>query len=122
MFQKLRIWYILLPETPSLWPYIHSFDKMVTVLSLTFTSFFIIAVDETSEDSRGIAVEVVVIIVVVVDSVVAAVIFFFFKKLLIVSSQKRKLVFFLLFSPLFIKNTKTLIYGYCSMSNPDNLN
>lgn len=47
---------------------------MVTVLSLTFTSFFIIAVDETSEDSRGIAVEGVVIIVVVVDCVVAAVV------------------------------------------------
>lgn len=48
------------------------------MLSVIFTSFFIIAVvgsvDETSEDSRGIAVEVVVIIVVVVDSVVAAVV------------------------------------------------
>lgn len=42
---------------------------------MTFTSFFIVAVvgsvDETSEDSRGIAVEV---IVVVVDSVATAVV------------------------------------------------
>lgn len=45
------------------------------MLSVTFTSFFIVAVvgsvDETSEDSRGIAVEV---IVVVVDSVATAVV------------------------------------------------
>lgn len=44
---------------------------------MTFTSFFIVAVvgsvDETSEDSRGIAVEVVVIVV-VVDSVATAVV------------------------------------------------
>lgn len=44
---------------------------------MTFTSFFIVAVvgsvDETSEDSRGIAVEVVVFVV-VVDSVATAVV------------------------------------------------
>lgn len=47
------------------------------MLSVPFTSFFIIAVvgsvDETSEDSREIAVEVV-LIVVVVGSVAAAVV------------------------------------------------
>lgn len=50
---------------------------MVPVLSVTFTSFWIIAavssVDETSDDSREVAVEgvaIVVVVVVVVDVVV----------------------------------------------------
>lgn len=60
-----------------MWLYIHSSDRVVTVLSVTFTSVFIVAVvgsvDGTSEDSRGIAVEVVVFVV-VVDSVATAVV------------------------------------------------
>lgn len=53
---------------------VHSSDKVVPVLSVTFTSFWIIAavgfVDETSDDSREVAVEGVAIVVVVVVDVV----------------------------------------------------
>lgn len=53
---------------------VHSSDKVVPVLSVTFTSFWIIAAvgsgDETSDDSREVAVEGVAIVVVVVVVVV----------------------------------------------------
>lgn len=55
---------------------VHSSDKVVPVLSVTFTSFWIIAavssVDETSDDSREVAVEgvAIVVVVVIVDVVV----------------------------------------------------
>lgn len=53
---------------------VHSSDKVVPVLSVTFTSFWIIAavgsVDETSDDSGEVAVEGVAIVVVVVVDVV----------------------------------------------------
>lgn len=53
---------------------VHSSDKVVPVLSVTFTSVWIIAavgsVDETSDDSGEVAVEGVAIVVVVVVDVV----------------------------------------------------
>lgn len=53
---------------------VHSSDKVVSVLSVTFTSFWIIAavgsVDETSDDSGEVAVEGDAIVVVVVVDVV----------------------------------------------------
>lgn len=53
---------------------VHSSDKVVPVLSVTFTSFWFIAavgsVDETSDDSGEVAVEGVAIVVVVVVDVV----------------------------------------------------
>lgn len=67
------------PVTLSFRPHIkvHSSDKVVPVLSVTFTSFWIIAavgsVDEISDDSREEAVKgaaIVVVVVVVVDVVV----------------------------------------------------
>lgn len=53
---------------------VHSSDKVVPVLSVTFTSFWIIAavgsLDETSDVSGEVAVEGVAIVVVVVVDVV----------------------------------------------------